>query len=102
MNVIYMDNNATTRVAPEVVEAMVPYFSEWYGNPSSMHEFGGHVGREIRRAREKTAALIAPFRKQVEEIVDRIALSGIPEPQLANIPPNILSGFIRTLRSKIH
>ncbi|MFP3980249.1 MAG: cysteine desulfurase NifS [Desulfobacterales bacterium] len=55
---IYMDNNATTRVAPEVVEAMTPFFSEYYGNPSSMHTFGGTVGRKITEAREKTAALI--------------------------------------------
>ena len=51
---------------------------------------------------ERTSALISPFGKRVQEIIDRIALSEIPEPQLANIPPNILSGFIRTLRSKIH
>lgn len=50
---------------------------------------------------ERTSALIAPFGKRVEDIVDRIALSEIPEPQLANISPNILSGFIRSLRSKI-
>ncbi|MEJ2649854.1 MAG: hypothetical protein P8016_15770 [Sedimentisphaerales bacterium] len=51
---------------------------------------------------ERTSALISPFSKRVEEIVDRIALSEIPEPQLANIAPNVLSGFIRTLRSKIN
>ena len=43
--VVYMDNNATTRVAPEVLEVMLPYFSELYGNPSSMHSFGGQVGK---------------------------------------------------------
>jgi len=56
--VVYMDNNATTRVAPEVVEAMLPYFSELYGNPSSMHTFGGQVGRAIEEARGKIAALL--------------------------------------------
>jgi len=58
MDIIYMDNNATTRVAPEVLDAMLPYLKESYGNPSSMHSFGGAVGREITAAREKVAALI--------------------------------------------
>ncbi len=58
MNVIYMDNNATTRVAPEVVEAMSPYFSELYGNPSSAHRFGGQVAARLQKARERVAALL--------------------------------------------
>jgi len=58
MTTIYMDNNATTRVAPEVLEAMLPYFSELYGNPSSMHTFGGQVGIRVREAREQVAALL--------------------------------------------
>jgi cysteine desulfurase len=58
MNVIYMDNNATTKVAPEVVDAMQPYFSEYYGNPSSMHSFGGDVAAKIKEARENVARLI--------------------------------------------
>jgi len=52
---VYVDNNATTQVAPEVVEAMLPYFSEFYGNPSSMHFFGGQVQKKINEAREKVA-----------------------------------------------
>ena len=58
MKTIYVDNNATTRVDPQVVEAMMPFFTELYGNPSSMHSFGGKVGGAIEQAREKTAALI--------------------------------------------
>jgi cysteine desulfurase len=58
MKVIYFDNNATTRVADEVFEAMRPYFCERYGNPSSMHTFGGQVGIRIREAREHVAALL--------------------------------------------
>jgi len=57
-NVIYMDNNATTRVAPEVVDAMMPFLTDCYGNPSSMHTFGGQVGRAVDEARESIAALI--------------------------------------------
>ncbi|HWR04139.1 MAG TPA: cysteine desulfurase NifS [Humidesulfovibrio sp.] len=56
--VIYMDNNATTRVAPEVLDAMLPFFSELYGNPSSMHSFGGQVGKDMREARENLAELL--------------------------------------------
>ncbi len=56
--IVYFDNNATTRVAEEVFEEIRPYFCELYGNPSSMHTFGGQVGRKIREAREKVAALL--------------------------------------------
>jgi cysteine desulfurase len=58
MKTIYFDNNATTKVAEEVLEEMTPLFSELYGNPSSMHTFGGQIGRRIRRAREQVAALL--------------------------------------------
>lgn len=58
MNVIYLDNNATTQVAPEVMEEMLPYFHDLYGNPSSMHTFGGQVEQKLRQAREKVASLI--------------------------------------------
>ncbi len=66
MKTIYLDNNATTRVAPEVVEEMLPYFSERYGNPSSMHSFGGQVGKELQAAREKLAGLLGA---RPEEII---------------------------------
>ena len=55
MKTVYVDNNATTKVAPEVLEAMLPYFSELYGNPSSMHFFGGQVQKRVNEAREKVA-----------------------------------------------
>ena len=58
MKVIYVDNNATTMVAPEVLDAMMPYFSDFYGNPSSMHSFGGNVGEAIKTARENVANLL--------------------------------------------
>lgn len=57
-DLVYLDNNATTRVAPEVIEAMQPYFTQFYGNPSSMHTFGGQISRQIRSAREAVAALL--------------------------------------------
>ena len=52
-DVIYLDNNATSRVAPEVLEAMLPAFGPQYGNASSMHTFGGQMGRCLEEAREK-------------------------------------------------
>ena len=58
MKTIYLDNNATTAVAPEVREAMLPYLTDLYGNPSSMHTFGGQVGRAVEEARERMAALL--------------------------------------------
>lgn len=58
MKVVYTDNNATTQVAPEVLEAMLPYFQDLYGNPSSMHSFGGKVAEKLQEAREKVAHLI--------------------------------------------
>ncbi len=54
----YLDNNATTRPAPEVVEAMMPFFTEKWGNASSMYEFGGQVHRDMEEARAKVAALL--------------------------------------------
>jgi cysteine desulfurase len=55
---IYFDNNATTRVLPEVAEAMLPFLTEHYGNPSSIHRFGSEVGQKLAVAREQIAALI--------------------------------------------
>ncbi len=55
---IYLDNNATTMVAPEVVEAMLPYFTEQFGNPSSLHQFGDKVGRALKKARQQLQALL--------------------------------------------
>ena len=57
-SVYYLDNNATTRVAPEVVEAMLPFLTEQWGNPSSAYSFGKAVGQAVAEAREKVAALI--------------------------------------------
>ena len=55
---VYLDNNATTRVAPEVRDAMQPFFGELYGNPSSMHAFGGQVAKHLESAREEVARFI--------------------------------------------
>jgi cysteine desulfurase len=64
-HVIYMDNNATTQVAPEVIEAMMTYLSDQYGNPSSMHTFGGVVGDAVEKARAQVAALLGALPEEV-------------------------------------
>ncbi|MBR6240524.1 MAG: cysteine desulfurase NifS [Lentisphaeria bacterium] len=56
--VIYLDNNATTRTAPEAVQAMLPYFSEYYGNASSIHKFGGRLAKVVEEGRAKVAAFL--------------------------------------------
>jgi len=56
--VYYFDNNATTRVAPEVIDAMVPFLKEYWGNPSSAYQFGHQVAAHVDEARQKAAALI--------------------------------------------
>lgn len=85
---IYLDNNATTMVAPEVLAAMLPYFSELYGNPSSMHTFGGQVARKVREAREQVAALIGAVPEEIiftscgsesDNAAIRSALAAYPE-----------------------
>jgi cysteine desulfurase len=55
---VYLDNNATTRVLPEVAEAMLPFLTEHYGNPSSIHRFGSAVGERLTVAREQVGNLI--------------------------------------------
>ncbi|MBN1673860.1 MAG: cysteine desulfurase NifS [Kiritimatiellae bacterium] len=58
MKNVYLDNNATTKVAPEVIEAMRPFLEEFWGNPSSMHAFGGQVRRDVDKARAAVARLL--------------------------------------------
>ncbi len=58
MKQVYVDNNATTRIAPEVLESMLPFLTEKYGNPSSMHAFGGRIYKDIEKAREQVAGLL--------------------------------------------
>lgn len=58
MKTVYFDNNATTRTADEVREAMLPFFGELYGNPSSMHAFGGNVSKYLSDAREQVAQFL--------------------------------------------
>ncbi len=84
MQRIYLDNNATTRVAPEVLEAMLPYYGEVFGNPSSVHGYGQEAKAALDLAREQVACLL---NSEPNEIVftgggtesDNLAIRGIME-----------------------
>ncbi len=83
MKTVYLDNNATTRMANEVLEAMLPYFTDKYGNSSSMHSFGGQNHQQIEKAREQVADLLGC---EPDEIIftsggtesDITAIEGVP------------------------
>ncbi len=83
--VVYLDNNATTMVDPKVFDAMKPYFCELYGNPSSMHKFGGQVMHAVDKAREQVKEFFGA--KDSKEIIftgsgsegDNMAIRGILE-----------------------
>jgi cysteine desulfurase len=62
---IYLDNNGTTRVLPEVIEAMMPYFTTDWGNPSSSYKFGSKLKTVIEAAREQVADLIGAHPMEV-------------------------------------
>ncbi len=80
MKPVYLDNNATTRVDPAVVSAMLPFFTEQFGNASSMHAFGSDVSGAIKQARKSIQALIAP------SMITRS--SSPPAGRRATIPPS--------------
>ncbi len=65
MNIVYLDNNATTKVDPEVVAAMTPFFTENYGNPSSMYSFANLVAERIQQARASVARLIGAAPEEI-------------------------------------
>lgn len=65
MNNVYLDNNATTQMAPEVLEAMIPFFKDFYGNPSSMHNFGGKVIEPITVARQQIARMLGASPEEI-------------------------------------
>ena len=79
---VYLDNNATTKVDDEVVKAMIPYFSEYYGNPFSLHLFGNETGLAVTQARQTIADIL---KAKPNEIIftasgseaDNLAIRGI-------------------------
>ncbi len=75
MKTVYLDNNATTRVAPEVLEAMLPFLRERYGNPSSMHTFGGGVKKAVDEARGLVASYQPSSEGEVGSCFSRFAFA---------------------------
>ena len=63
--IIYLDNAATTRVYPEVLEAMTPYFTEYYGNPAAFYSFSSTAGKAVAQARETVADLIGAKKEEI-------------------------------------
>lgn len=62
---IYLDNAATTKTSPKVVEAMLPYFSELYGNPSSIYDFAGKSKEAVTKAREQIAQVLGAKKEEI-------------------------------------
>lgn len=94
MRRVYLDNNATTPVLPEVFEAMLPYFSERFGNASSIHHYGQETRAAVEAARDSVAALLGC---RASEIVftsggtesDNLAIAGLTAPGDHAITSNI-------------
>ena len=85
MRRVYFDNNATTPVLPEVLDAMRPYFSERFGNASSIHHHGQETRAAVERAREAVAALIGAGPAEIVFTsggteADNLAISGLIQP----------------------
>ena len=79
---VYLDNNATTKVDEEVVKAMIPYFSEYYGNPFSLHLFGNETGLAVTQARQTIADILKAKPNEITftgsgSEADNLAIRGI-------------------------
>ena len=75
--IVYLDNNATTMVAPEVFESMKPFLNEKYGNPSSFHSFGGKTRKNIDRAREQMAQMMGALPEEIIFTMPRVFLISV-------------------------
>ena len=90
---IYMDNNSTTRCDPRVVEAMLPYFSELYGNPASRHHrFGNQAADAVETSREQVADLIGTSPKEPCSLhVEQFSLPGeVDQPAVQPASPGVM------------
>ena len=92
---IYLDNAATTKTAPEVVQAMLPYFSEYYGNPSSIYDFAGKSKEAVTKGREQIAEVLGAKKEEIFFPCSLLTAhstatvgSIFPDPSLLNIAHN--------------
>ena len=69
---IYLDKAATTKTAPEVVQAMLPYFSEYYGNPSSIYDFAGKSKEAVTKGRQQIADVLNAKKEEIDKITKEI------------------------------
>ena len=84
---IYLDNAATTKTAPEVVEAMLPYFSEYYGNPSSIYAIAGKSKEAITKGREQIANVLGKWYSYVPlPRLSRLVHADVKSQRLALLP----------------
>jgi cysteine desulfurase len=112
MKTVYTDNNATTKVADEVIEEMLPYFGELYGNPSSMHTFGDQVGKKVVQARQRVADLINADPEEIiftscgtesDNSAIRAAINAFPEKKhiiTSNVEHPAINNLYKYLRDK--
>lgn len=101
MERIYLDANATTPVLPEVFEAMRPYFTERFGNPSSAHASGQHTRAAVERARAAVATLLHCTAREIVFTsggteADNLALTGVLDPLLRSGAPGVRPHLVTT------
>ena len=102
MDRIYLDNAATTAVSQPVMEAMLPYYMQVYGNPSSIHSTGRDAKKAVERARRQVAATLGCSAQEIYFTAggsesDNWALKGISSPRRLSITPSCIpaSGWKR-------
>ena len=90
---IYLDNAATTKTAPEVLEAMLPYFTEQYGNPSAIYSFASHNKDVVAEQRERIANALGAKSNEILQPADQSLTTGHSKQplRLIRIKENILS-----------
>lgn len=100
---VYLDNNATTRIDPRVLETMMPYLDQFYGNPSSIHKLGARVGQAMEIAREQVQQLIGA-KHSTEVIFTSCATEATSTAILSAVEsfPDKKRSLLRPLSTQLH